>query len=353
MPREATHEEEVRVEVGDVAVYGDLRVPDSAAGLVIFAHGSGSSRFSSRNLAVADVLMHAGFATLLLDLLTREEESVDVFTREYRFDIERLGERVIGTVDWARTRGDVSSLPIACFGASTGAAAALIAAAARPGIVKAVVSRGGRPDLAGDALPRVEAPTLLIVGSHDEPVIELNREAMARMRAPVELAIVPGATHLFEEPGALDHVSRLAADWCRRHLAARVTCTRVIPVGEWPQFLATFGGAHRSWLATIERVRPGAPPAVEAVNRPLASVATDIGARGVTAIDIAVQDASSQQVVHVRAPVALSVDETAAGAIRELEIVGEDGERVRVRFRATQLPEMLDGIAPGEVADEG
>jgi putative phosphoribosyl transferase len=222
MPQDATHEE-VRVEIGGAAVYGDLRVPDTAAGLVIFAHGSGSSRFSSRNLAVADVLVDAGFATLLLDLLTREEESVDVFTREYRFDIERLGQRVIGAIDWAGARGEVADLPIACFGASTGAAAALIAAATRPAIVRVVVSRGGRPDLAGDALPRVEAPTLLIVGGHDEPVIELNREAMGRMRAPVELAIVPGATHLFEEPGTLDEVSRLATDWCRRHLPVHVT----------------------------------------------------------------------------------------------------------------------------------
>jgi putative phosphoribosyl transferase len=351
MAREAAHEEEVRVEIGHAAVYGDLRVPDSAAGLVIFAHGSGSSRFSSRNLAVADVLVRAGCATLLLDLLTREEESIDVFTRQYRFDIERLAERVIGAVDWAGTRGEVSSLPIGCFGASTGAAAALIAAAARPGIVRSVVSRGGRPDLAGEALPRVESPTLLIVGGHDEPVLELNREAMARMRAPVELAIVPGATHLFEEPGALDYVSRLAADWFGRHLPARVACPRVIPVPEWPQFLATFGRAHRSWLATIERTRPGTRPAVEEVDRPLAAVTPELGAQGVTAIDIALQDAFGQQVVHVRWPVTVRVEETAAGAIRELEIVGEDGERVRMRFHATQLPEMLDGIAPGEIAD--
>jgi putative phosphoribosyl transferase len=211
--------EAVRVEVGLVAVDGDLRVPDRAAGLVIFAHGSGSSRFSRRNRAVADALGAAGFGTLLLDLLTPEEEAVDERTREYRFDIDLLGRRVVGATDWVQARPQLHHLPIAYFGASTGAAAALIAAAARPEIARAVISRGGRPDLADDALPGVQAPTLLIVGGNDEPVIELNREAMHRMRAPVELQIIPGATHLFEERGALEQVSALAAEWCQRHLA--------------------------------------------------------------------------------------------------------------------------------------
>ena len=197
---------------------GDLRVPDRAAGLVIFAHGSGSSRFSRRNRAVAGVLETGGFATLLLDLLTREEEAIDDRTREYRFDVDLLGRRVVGATDWVQARPDLHRLPIAYFGASTGAAAALIAAAARPDAARAVISRGGRPDLAGDALPLVHAPTLLIVGSADEPVVELNREAMVRMRAAVELEIVAGATHLFEEPGALEEVARLATGWCRRHL---------------------------------------------------------------------------------------------------------------------------------------
>jgi dienelactone hydrolase len=202
-----------------VTLDADLHVPDRAAGLVIFAHGSGSSRFSRRNRAVAGALESAGFGTLLLDLLTRDEEAVDERTREYRFDIDMLGGRVAGAIDWAATRADVRDLPIALFGASTGAAAALIAAAARPHAVRAVISRGGRPDLADEALPNVAAPTLLIVGGHDEPVIEMNKDAMRRMRAPVHLEIVPGATHLFEERGALEHVTRLAAEWCRRHLA--------------------------------------------------------------------------------------------------------------------------------------
>lgn len=193
-------------------------MPDDAAGLVIFAHGSGSSRFSARNRSVASTLEEAGFGTLLLDLLTPNEAAVDEITREYRFDIGRLATRVIAAADWTRERRDLEHLPLAFFGASTGAAAALIAAAERPQLTRAVISRGGRPDLAGDALPRVLAPTLLIVGGNDEPVIDLNRKAMRQMRAPVDLEIVPGATHLFEEPGTLERVSRLAADWCRRYL---------------------------------------------------------------------------------------------------------------------------------------
>jgi dienelactone hydrolase len=167
---------------------------------------------------VAQTLEAGGFATLLLDLLTGEEEAIDLRTREYRFDIDRLGHRVVAGIDWAAGEPDVSTLPIACFGASTGAAAALIAAAERPDLVRALVSRGGRPDLAGDALPRVQAPTLLIVGAADHVVIDLNRLAMQRMQAAdVELEIVPGATHLFEEPGALEEVARLALAWCLRH----------------------------------------------------------------------------------------------------------------------------------------
>ena len=168
---------------------------------------------------MAEFLGERGFSTLLLDLLTTQEEAVDDRTAEYRFDIARLGPRVSAAADWAGTRPDIGRLPIGCFGASTGAAAALIAAAERPAIIAAVVSRGGRPDLAGQALPRVEAPTLLIVGGYDEPVIDLNREAMRQMHAHVELEIVPGATHLFEEPGTLDQVAALAARWFTRYLS--------------------------------------------------------------------------------------------------------------------------------------
>ena len=167
------------------------------------------------------MLNDAGFATLLLDLLTAQEEAVDQFTSEYRFDIPRLGLRVVSALDWAAARDDLGALRIGCFGASTGVAAALIAAAERPGLAAAVVSRGGRPDLAGDALPLVIAPTLLIVGGRDEPVIQLNEEAMARMTATVRLEIVPGATHLFEEPGAMDQVSRLAIDWFTAYVGAQ------------------------------------------------------------------------------------------------------------------------------------
>jgi putative phosphoribosyl transferase len=220
MPNHPTREA-VRVEVEHAALDGDLHIPDRASGLVIFAHGSGSSRFSRRNRAVASVLEDARFGTFLLDLLTRDEESVDERTREYRFDIDLLGRRVVAATDWAQARADLDRLPVIYFGASTGAAAALIAAAARPGMVRAVISRGGRPDLARDALPKVQAPTLLIVGGDDAPVIEMNREAMRHMTAPVELRIIPGATHLFEEPGALEEVARLATEWCRRYVEER------------------------------------------------------------------------------------------------------------------------------------
>jgi dienelactone hydrolase len=214
--------EAVEVPAGAATLKADLRVPPCAQGLVIFAHGSGSSRFSRRNRQVAEFLGERGFATLLLDLLTAREEAIDEQTSEYRFDIERLSPRVSAAGDWARIRPDIGMFPIGCFGASTGAAAALIAAANRPATIAAVVSRGGRPDLAGEALARVEAPTLLIVGGCDEPVIDLNREAMRQMHAHVQLEIVPGATHLFEEPGTLDQVADLAATWFARYLHREV-----------------------------------------------------------------------------------------------------------------------------------
>jgi pimeloyl-ACP methyl ester carboxylesterase len=210
--------EAVEVPAGTATLKADLRVPAGAKGLVIFAHGSGSSRFSRRNRQVAEFLGERRFATLLLDLLTEKEEVVDEVTAEYRFDIARLGPRVSAAADWAATRPDIGTLPIGCFGASTGAAAALIAAAERPATIVAVVSRGGRPDLAGEALARLKAPTLLIVGGYDEPVIDLNRQAMRQMHAHVELEIVPGATHLFEEPGTLEQVADLAANWFARYL---------------------------------------------------------------------------------------------------------------------------------------
>jgi putative phosphoribosyl transferase len=208
----------VRIESGHAVLDADLRVPQRAAGLVIFAHGSGSGRFSPRNRAVAGVLEAGGFATLLCDLLTKKEESEDQYTRQHRFDIPLLGRRVVDAVDWAQAQPELRTLPVATFGASTGAAAALIAAAERPKLVRAVISRGGRPDLAGEVLENVKAPTLLIVGGDDDVVIELNQEAARRMRAPVELEIVPGATHLFEEPGTLEKVAALATNWCTKHL---------------------------------------------------------------------------------------------------------------------------------------
>jgi putative phosphoribosyl transferase len=218
MARASVHEP-VQVDTPTVSLAGDLRIPEVASGLVIFAHGSGSSRFSTRNRTVAAALEAHRFATLLMDLLTKEEESIDMRTSEYRFDVDLLGTRVVSATDWAASRPALHHLPIAYFGASTGAAAALFAAAERSARTRAVISRGGRPDLADTALPRVQAPTLLIVGGDDEPVIEMNRQAMHRMRAPVKLEIIPGATHLFEEPGTLERVANLAVDWCQQHLA--------------------------------------------------------------------------------------------------------------------------------------
>ena len=225
--------EDVRIRDADVLLAGDLHVPERATGLVIFAHGSGSSRLSSRNRRVAEVLQHAGCATLLMDLLTAQEEQVDVLTAEHRFDIPLLGRRVIAAADWAASVPSVRDLPIGYFGASTGAAAALIAAANRPAVSAVVVSRGGRPDLAGEQVLRaVQSPTLLIVGGADEPVILLNEDAMKQMRTEVRLEIVPGATHLFEEPGALGEVARLANVWfTQRFRRTRASSTMLDGVG--------------------------------------------------------------------------------------------------------------------------
>jgi putative phosphoribosyl transferase len=211
-------ERKVRVSAGPVTLEGSLGIPNSAGGVVLFAHGSGSGRHSPRNRYVARVLREANLATLLIDLLTEDEEEVDLRTTRLRFDIGLLARRLLGATDWLVQNPDTEQLRIGYFGASTGAGAALVAAAERPDEVGAIVSRGGRPDLAGDALPLVKAPTLLIVGGNDEPVIGMNEEALARMRAVKRLQIVPGASHLFEEPGALEEVARLATVWFARHL---------------------------------------------------------------------------------------------------------------------------------------
>jgi dienelactone hydrolase len=208
----------VQIASGPATLDGDLALPEDARGVVLFAHGSGSSRHSSRNRTVAQELRRSGLGTLLMDLLTAEEEAADERTAHLRFDIGLLAERLGAATDWLRADPQTGGLAIGYFGASTGGGAALVAAAERPADVAAVVSRGGRPDLAGLALPRVQAPTLLIVGGRDEPVIEMNRDALARLRCEKRLEIVPGATHLFEEPGTLEEVARLAADWLGRHL---------------------------------------------------------------------------------------------------------------------------------------
>lgn len=209
---------EVVVQAGHVPLEGNLAVPASARGLVVFVHGSGSSRFSPRNQYVAGVLNDGDLATLLFDLLTADENEIDMLTRALRFDIDLLSTRIIATIDWLQGQKQVSGLPIGLFGSSTGAAAALNAAAARPERVSAVVSRGGRPDLALEALPHVKAPTLMLVGGLDYPVIDMNRDAARAMLAPCTLEIVEGATHLFEEPGKLEEVAARVREWFLDHL---------------------------------------------------------------------------------------------------------------------------------------
>ena len=208
----------VTVNAGGVALEGSIVFPGTAGGIVVFAHGSGSSRFSPRNRLVAASLNQGGLGTLLVDLLTASEGEIDERTGALRFDIALLGRRLVGALDWLSEQPEVRGLPVGLFGASTGAAAALIAAAERPDQVAAVVSRGGRPDLAMEALPHVRAPTLLIVGGLDGPVIGMNQRAAAQLVAEHRLAIVPGATHLFEEPGKLEAVAHLARDWFQQHL---------------------------------------------------------------------------------------------------------------------------------------
>ncbi|MFY1826805.1 dienelactone hydrolase family protein [Myxococcus fulvus] len=209
---------EVKVRSGHAELGGSLGVPPGARGLVVFAHGSGSSRFSPRNIAVARGLREAGLGTLLFDLLAEEEEAMDLGTGELRFDIPFLARRLIAVTRWARAQPELAGLSLGYFGSSTGAAAALMAAALHPGYVQAVVSRGGRPELAGPALARVRAPTLLLVGGQDVDVLELNQEAFDELLCAKSLVVIPGATHLFEEPGALGDVARRAGDWFSRHL---------------------------------------------------------------------------------------------------------------------------------------
>lgn len=223
VPNSSVIDMPVRLDLNSVILEGNLSIPADAHGIVIFAHGSGSGRHSPRNRYVAQKLVHAGLATLLFDLLTEDEEQAELHTRHLRFDIGLLSDRLVGVTDWLATDTRTACLTVGYFGASTGGGAALVAAAQRPDRVAAVVSRGGRPDLAGDSLVGVQAPTLLIVGGDDEPIIELNRWALDRLGCPVKrLVIVPGASHLFEEPGKLDEVARLAIDWFTCYLTVKV-----------------------------------------------------------------------------------------------------------------------------------
>jgi len=217
---------EVQIDAGRAVLSGNLTIPANTVALVLFAHGSGSSRHSPRNQVVARTLNGAGLGTLLFDLLTPNEEAVDTYTREHRFNIGLLAQRLVHATEWAKQQEETRDLRVGYFGSSTGGGAALVAAAEIPHLVGAVVSRGGRPDLAGDALPKVQAPTLLIVGGQDDIVIELNEMARDQMRCEVKLEIVPGATHLFEEPGALEKVAKLASDWFVSHLGGKAAASR-------------------------------------------------------------------------------------------------------------------------------
>jgi dienelactone hydrolase len=267
--RRSTSATDVCIRLDGQGLDGELVVPRLAQGVVIFAHGSGSSRFSPRNRHVAAVLRKAGLGTLLLDLLTMEEALADAQTGAHRFDIDLLAKRLIFATDWLARQPDGAGLPIGYFGASTGAAAALVAAAAHPARVRAVVSRGGRPDLAWGALPHVLAPTLLIVGGDDPTVVTLNHRAFAQLRCPKRIELIPRATHLFEEPGALERVAQLAADWFREHLhaggaahrwAAALACPVRRGVGLVRARSTRSIGAHAGGVPAADR-RPGASAA--------------------------------------------------------------------------------------------
>jgi putative phosphoribosyl transferase len=219
----ADWESSVHIPSDNATLEGELVIPREAPGIVLFAHGSGSSRHSPRNQYVARIIREAGLATLLFDLLTREEESVEIYTRHLRFDINLLADRLVDATKWIKSQPETAPLRVGYFGASTGGGAALVAAAKLGQQIGAVVSRGGRPDLAGEALPLVNSPTLLIVGGNDEPVIRLNKAAQAQLRCQTQLKIIPGATHLFEEPGTLEQVAQLAAVWFKEHLQAQTS----------------------------------------------------------------------------------------------------------------------------------
>ncbi len=209
---------EIEIPIGKIILNGTLNIPKNPKGIILFAHGSGSSRFSPRNRFVAEILQKAGFATLLMDLLTKKEEAVDMLTGHLRFDIPFLAERLLAATAWLKTNSKIKHLSLGYFGSSTGAAAALIAAAKMPNDINAVVSRGGRADLAMDSLAKVKAPTLLIIGGDDEPVIGMNEAALKELRCEKKIEIVPGATHLFEEPGKLEEVAVLAAKWFLKYV---------------------------------------------------------------------------------------------------------------------------------------
>ena len=341
----------VRIPIGRHGLPGDLESPLEPHGLVLFAHGSGSSRHSPRNQYVAGVLKQEGFATLLIDLLTEEEEAVDARTGRLRFDVDMLAERLVTIIDWLRGRPETAVLPIGLFGASTGGGAALVAAAMRPHDVDAVVSRGGRPDLAGGALPRVSAPTLLIVGGLDALVIQMNCAAMAHMRGEVKLDIVPGATHLFEEPGALGRVAALAAEWFSRYLNAQVgrlpMQTIEIPQRDWSARLDEFSRIHEGWLVSLDIMAQSIGAQPEFRQLPLVGITAEPSDGGT--ISIAVAEPTGEHLTHtIHSPTHVFIEKTNAGANVALEIESADGTKAVLRFRTTALPETVDDVVGGK-----
>ena len=352
---------EVSLALGSVSLEGTLTLPASARSVVVFAHGSGSGRRSPRNRSVAGFLAEAGLATLLIDLLTADEEQQDIRTASLRFDIDLLTERVVGAVDWLADSRHTSGLAIGCFGASTGAAAALRAAAARPQSVRALVSRGGRPDLAGDALEQVEAPTLLIVGGDDHPVIGLNEEAAERLAGPSRLVLVPGATHLFEEPGALDKVAELARDWFLTHLPNDEE--EDVPFADRREAGRTLGAALSAYAGRPDTLvlglaRGGVPVAAEvarALDVPLdVFLVRKLGTPGHEELAMGAIASGGVQVLNDKVVSALDLDESAIEGVARREQA--ELERRESEYRHGRPPAQIkdrtvivvdDGLATG------
>jgi putative phosphoribosyl transferase len=340
---------EVEVPVGSTTIKGDWRTPKDPVGSVIVVHARDVSPFGTLDRDVAGLLGREGYATLLLNLLTPTEAAGDSYALPKRFDIDRLGHRLCAAVDWIEACSELRDLPLGCFAAGYGTAAALVAAAERPASLLAVVAQAGRPDLAAPVLARVEAPTLLIVGSLDETIIEMNQLAMAQMTGIVELEIVPDATVLLEESSTRDRVAARAVEWFRQYLTNPGAATSIVPVGEWSTFVQAFNRRHRGWLTFINTTTGDGRSHEFSIARPLDSIEVVRNAGRISAFEVRFQDTMSPRSVVVLAPHIVRVDETARGAEQGLDVEDRYGRRTRIRFRATARPEEMDGIAAAEL----